>query len=84
MGLDSRVQYVVDSNSDACTQLKGLTQGQMRLCELYPDHMASVSRGAKAGIAECQWQFRNRRWNCSTVEDSTVFGPVMRIRELTF
>lgn len=41
--------------------------------------MSSVGRGARAGIAECQWQFRYRRWNCSTVEDSTVFGPVLQI-----
>ena len=24
---------------------------------------------------------RNRRWNCSTVDDSTVFGPVLSIRK---
>jgi len=41
--------------------------------------MGFVGRGARQGIAECQWQFRNRRWNCSTVQDSTVFGPILSI-----
>lgn len=69
-----------------CTQIPGLSPGQAKLCQLYQDHMSSVGRGARAGIAECQWQFRYRRWNCSTVEDSTVFGPVLQIgsREAAF
>lgn len=63
-----------------CTQLKGLSQGQVRLCQLFTDHMPSVGRGAQLGILECQHQFANRRWNCSTIEgDSSVFGPVLNI-----
>ncbi|KAK3875049.1 hypothetical protein Pcinc_020058 [Petrolisthes cinctipes] len=69
-----------------CTQIPGLSAGQKKLCQLYQDHMGSVGRGAKTGIHECQWQFRHRRWNCSTVDDSTVFGPVLQIpsREAAF
>lgn len=33
------------------------------------------------GIKECQYQFRQRRWNCSTVDNSSVFGRVMQIGE---
>lgn len=72
--------YLIGSQP-LCTQIPGLSLGQTKLCQLYQDHMGSVGRGAKTGIHECQWQFRHRRWNCSTVDDSTVFGPVLQIRE---
>jgi wingless-type MMTV integration site family protein 5 len=69
-----------------CNQVEGLSAGQTKLCQLYQDHMPSVSRGAKFGIKECQYQFRTRRWNCSTVEEPSVFGPVLDIasREAAF
>ncbi|CAH1784942.1 unnamed protein product [Owenia fusiformis] len=69
-----------------CTHLRGLSPGQTKLCQLYQDHMPAVSRGAKLGIHECQYQFRNRRWNCSTVDDDSVFGPITEIasREASF
>lgn len=70
----------LDTNSpNICTRIKGLSGGQEKLCMLYTDHMLHVGRGARSGIGECQYQFRNRRWNCSTVDDTTVFGPVLAI-----
>lgn len=57
-----------------CADLSGLTPGQKKLCELYTDHMSPVAKGAKIGIHECQHQFQNSQWNCSTVNNSTVFG----------
>ncbi|KAB0390670.1 hypothetical protein E2I00_018830 [Balaenoptera physalus] len=41
--------------------------------------MAYIGEGARTGIRECQHQFRQRRWNCSTVDDASVFGRVMQI-----
>ncbi|XP_066597418.1 protein Wnt-5b-like [Prorops nasuta] len=72
--------------STICTGLKGLTQGQGKLCQLSVDHMPSVAKGAKIGVMECQHQFHDRRWNCSTVKDESVFGPVLKIasRETAF
>lgn len=64
-----------------CSQLAGLSQGQKKLCQLYQDHMQYIGEGAKTGIRECQYQFRHRRWNCSTVDNSSVFGRVMQIGE---
>lgn len=65
--------------SSLCSRIKGLSEGQEKLCSLYTDHMIHVGRGARNGIGECQWQFRNHRWNCTTVQDTTVFGPVLSI-----
>ncbi|XP_031779559.1 protein Wnt-5b-like [Nasonia vitripennis] len=72
--------------SSLCSSLKGLSQGQEKLCQLSHDHMPCVARGAKAGIHECQHQFRHRRWNCSTSNDESVFGPVLDLgsRETAF
>ncbi|XP_016412988.1 protein Wnt-5b-like [Sinocyclocheilus rhinocerous] len=62
-----------------CSQLTGLSQGQRKLCQLYQDHMVYIGEGAKTGIKECQYQFKQRRWNCSTVDNTSVFGRVMQI-----
>lgn len=62
-----------------CSQLPGLSPGQRKLCQLYQEHMVYIGEGAKMGIKECQYQFRQRRWNCSTVDDTSVFGRVMQI-----
>ena len=63
-----------------CQKIRGLTHGQEKLCMLYADHMVHVGNGAQKGISECQYQFRNNRWNCSTIDHSTVFGPILKIR----
>ncbi|XP_056373833.1 protein Wnt-5b isoform X1 [Hyla sarda] len=69
-----------------CSQLSGLSPGQRKLCHLYQDHMVYIGEGAKTGIKECQYQFKQRRWNCSTVDNASVFGRVMQIgsREAAF
>lgn len=62
-----------------CQKLPGLSAGQNRLCQLYGDHMVAVAMGARQAVKECQHQFKHRRWNCSVVDDVSVFGPVSKI-----
>ncbi|XP_022245914.1 protein Wnt-5a-like [Limulus polyphemus] len=63
-----------------CSQLTGLSRGQFKLCLLYYDHIQYIAKGAKMGIKECQWQFRHRRWNCSTLADNSTFGnDILRV-----
>lgn len=56
----------------ACESFHGsLVRQQVRFCKDNPDFMDSVKRGAIWAIDECQFQFRTRRWNCSTLNDET-------------
>ncbi|XP_026470193.1 protein Wnt-5a-like, partial [Ctenocephalides felis] len=72
-----------------CSDTAGLTPGQTKLCLEHPEHMEGVGHGAKTALAECQHQFREMRWNCSTTGrpgDAAVFGPMYNIasRESAF
>ncbi|XP_011822532.1 PREDICTED: protein Wnt-5b isoform X1 [Mandrillus leucophaeus] len=81
-----RPEMFIIGAQPVCSQLPGLSPGQRKLCQLYQEHMAYIGEGAKTGIKECQHQFRQRRWNCSTVDNVSVFGRVMQIgsRETAF
>ncbi len=64
---------------DYCKRIEGsLSAGQMKLCQLYTDHMTFIARGSKLAIVECQTQFQNHQWNCSSVSNDTVYGNVIR------
>ncbi|KAK0040959.1 protein Wnt-2b-A [Biomphalaria pfeifferi] len=61
-----------------CDNIPGLEGRQRRLCRHHPDVMLSLGEGARLGIEECQYHFRNQRWNCSTLErDTSLFGRVI-------
>ncbi|XP_036388518.1 protein Wnt-4a-like [Megalops cyprinoides] len=65
------------SEEETCEKLKGLVQRQVQICKRNVEVMDSVRRGAQLAIDECQHQFRNRRWNCTTLETLPVFGKVV-------
>jgi hypothetical protein len=60
--------------ADYCSTFSGLTSGQIKLCQLYSDHLSAISKGARVGIVECQWQFRSNQWNCSSSSNQSIFG----------
>ncbi|KAF3815618.1 hypothetical protein GH733_016510, partial [Mirounga leonina] len=61
-----------------CASIPGLVPKQLRFCRNYVEIMPSVAEGIKISIQECQHQFRGRRWNCTTVNNSlAIFGPVL-------
>ncbi|MFH4977357.1 hypothetical protein AB6A40_004066 [Gnathostoma spinigerum] len=64
------------ASRSTCLHLRGLSPGQARICEIFRDHMPAVGAGATTAIAECQYQFKSERWNCSTPYGSGYYGPI--------
>ncbi|EFX82994.1 putative secreted signaling factor WNT16 [Daphnia pulex] len=60
-----------------CAALPGLVSRQIQVCQAHPNTIQSVSDGARKGIEQCQHQFRNERWNCTTKDDQNVFGATL-------
>ncbi|XP_050195209.1 LOW QUALITY PROTEIN: protein Wnt-6 [Myiozetetes cayanensis] len=74
---------VMDPNS-ICRKTKRLAGKQAELCQLEPEIVQEVAKGTKLGVRECQYQFRFRRWNCTS--HSKYFGKILQqdIRETAF
>lgn len=69
----SQVSAIASSSRDptVCDQMKGsLIKKQVKFCKRNPGFMDSVRLGAVRAIDECQYQFRQRRWNCSSLQDN--------------
>ncbi len=78
MGTAFTFQEQITAPNIECVNAPGLMSKQQRFCKRNRDLMPSVAEGAHVGITECQWQFRGRRWNCTTVAgDDSVFGKVI-------
>ncbi|XP_034417598.1 protein Wnt-6 [Cyclopterus lumpus] len=74
---------VMDPNS-ICRKAKRLAGKQAELCQTQPEIVSEVAKGARLGVRECQFQFRYRRWNCTS--HNKYFGKILQqdIRETAF
>nr|AEH58047.1 EGL-20 [Trichinella spiralis] len=66
-----------------CSSLLYLNEQQRRVCAAHPYTMHSVSVGIRLAIAECQWQFRPERWNCTPIRGANesafdIFGTMLK------
>lgn len=62
------------------TVLETLRRKQRRLARENPGVLVAIAKGANQAIHECQFQFRNRRWNCSTrnfLRGKNLFGKIV-------
>lgn len=59
--------------------VKPVTPKQQRLCRKYPELVPYIGLGAKFSISQCQYQFKNRKWNCSAHSPENVFGKIVKI-----
>lgn len=53
-----------------CKKTQSFFQRKEDFCKSKPELISTVLEGMKGSVEECQWQFRNRRWNCSTSKNS--------------
>lgn len=62
-----------------CNKIPGLAPRQRIICQSRPDAIIVIGEGAQMGINECQFQFKNGRWNCSALGERTVFGKELKV-----
>ncbi|XP_063411834.1 protein Wnt-6-like [Mytilus trossulus] len=60
---------VMDPNS-ICRKSRRLAGKQREICRKEIEIVEEVANGAKIALAECQYQFRHRKWNCTTAKRS--------------
>ncbi|KAK6172045.1 hypothetical protein SNE40_018009 [Patella caerulea] len=60
---------VMDTNS-ICRKTRRLAGKQRAICRKEPEVVEEVAKGAKVALLECQYQFRTRKWNCTTQKRS--------------
>lgn len=66
-----------------CNKIPGLAPRQRAICQSRPDAIIVIGEGSQMGINECQFQFRNGRWNCSALGERTVFGKELKVGMLS-
>jgi wingless-type MMTV integration site family protein 4 len=73
-------------NLNICDRLNGWTGLQKRFCKQHFAFMNTIHSAAKLTLNECKSQFKNRRWNCSTINRPNLFGklPEAGLREASF
>ncbi|WAQ98818.1 WNT4-like protein [Mya arenaria] len=76
----SREQRQISDPVQECDNSPYLEPRQRALCQKETRLINVVGAGASMGIEECKHQFQGRRWNCTTFNNTDVFGNVINIQ----
>ncbi|XP_077987412.1 protein Wnt-11b-2-like [Glandiceps talaboti] len=63
------------NSTRTCKRAEGMVSQQIRMCKRNLDAMSGIVEAAELTIENCQEQFSDRRWNCSTIALAPNFGP---------
>jgi wingless-type MMTV integration site family protein 6 len=63
-------QHLERNNFNDNGRHERLKSRQVEICRKEPKVLQEIVKGAQLGTKECQHQFRNRRWNCTTARKS--------------
>nr|CAD7423542.1 unnamed protein product [Timema monikensis] len=67
-----------------CKKTRRLRGKLADICKKEPALLKEISKGVSQGSKECQYQFRSRRWNCTTVRRSLKKVLMRDTRETGF
>lgn len=79
----SRDTRQIANPTEKCDNSPYLEPRQRELCAKEKKLIDVIGAGASMGIEECKYQFRGRRWNCTTFNSTDVFGNVIKISKFT-
>ncbi|XP_059471500.1 protein Wnt-10b-like [Neocloeon triangulifer] len=65
--LERRARVMSRAGVILCRDFPGLSREQSSTCLRHPLETAVALQGLKLAVAECQYQFRWNRWNCSSL-----------------
>jgi wingless-type MMTV integration site family protein 1 len=80
--LDPRTSNSIPGSGLSSAAFPPLRRKQRRLVKDNPGVLAAVARGLKLAVDECQYQFKDRRWNCPTsdfLKEKNIFGKIVQI-----
>lgn len=67
-----------------CKKTRRLKGRVAEICRNEPALLKEITKGVQLGTKECQFQFRNRRWNCTTARRSLKKVLMRDTRESSF
>ncbi|XP_063236262.1 protein Wnt-6-like isoform X1 [Bacillus rossius redtenbacheri] len=76
--------HVVMDPTLVCKKTRRLRGRLADICKKEPALLKEISKGVAQGSKECQYQFRNRRWNCTNVRRSLKKVLMRDTRETAF